>query len=110
VLYSFLALLAVGYLVIPIYLGLSNVQTDMIASVLLALATGAVLYETHLGSVPTAILVRSVLICFFAVLFVTIAVLWNGIRFQALIPINGVLCGVAYWYLSKHRTSASDCK
>ncbi|NVD46048.1 hypothetical protein [Qipengyuania atrilutea] len=99
--------MAVGFIFLPFHLGLSDIQTDMVASVLLALAVGAILYEDHRGLVLPPLLVGSVLICFLAVLLAAIAIVWNGIRFQALIPICMVIGGVAYWYLDKRRTSAA---
>lgn len=107
VLYAAFALMAVGFIFLPFHLGLSDIQTDMVASVLLALAVGAILYEDHRGLVLPPLLVGSVLICFLAVLLAAIAIVWNGIRFQALIPICMVIGGVAYWYLDKRRTSAA---
>jgi hypothetical protein len=107
VLYAGFALVAVGYIILPSHLGLSDLQTDMAASVLLALAVSAILYEDHRGFVLPRVLVSSVLICFFTVLLAAVAVLWNGIRFQALFPVIMVVGGVAYWYLDRRRASAA---
>jgi hypothetical protein len=106
-LYAAFTLMAVGYIILPIYLGLSDMQTDMVASVLLALAVGVILYEDHRGFVLPALLVGSVLICFLAVLFAAIAILWNGVRFQALIPVCMLTGGIAYWYLDRRRISTA---
>ncbi|MGQ3099790.1 MAG: hypothetical protein ACT6Q5_14850 [Sphingopyxis solisilvae] len=107
VLYSAFALVAVGYIFLPYHLGLSDMHTDALASMLLALALSAYLYEDHRGLVPSAPLIGNVLIAFLAVLGSAIAVLCNGIRFQALIPISMVIVGASYWYLNKRKASAS---
>lgn len=104
-LYSALAVIAVGYIFLPYHLGLSSMQTDALASLLLALAFGAILYEDHRGSTPPRPLIGSVFIVFLATLASAIVILWNGVRFQALIPICMVIGGVAYWYLGKHKCS-----
>ena len=103
VLYSALAAIAVGYIFLPYHLGLSDRQTDALASLLLALALGAILYEDHRSSTPPPKLIGSVLFVIVAALASAIVLLWNGVRFQALIPICMVIGGVAYWYLDKHK-------
>jgi len=105
VLYSALAVIAVGYIFLPYHMGLSDMQTDALASLLLALASGAILYEDHRSSTPPPQLISSLLIVFLATLASAIVILWNDFRFQALIPVCMVIGGVAYWYLDKHKYS-----
>ena len=103
VLYSALTVIAVGYIFLPYHMSLSDIQTDALAGFLLGLALGVILYEDHRRATPPRLLIVSVSIVVLTTLASVIVILWNGVRFQALIPICMIIGGLAYWYLDKHK-------
>jgi hypothetical protein len=104
-LYSVGAMIAVGYMILPSILGLTDTQTDMVASILLAMGCCALVYEDHRSLVPKDTLAGSLTIIFIAILASAAIVLWSGVRFQALILIGMIIGGTAYWYLDRQKNS-----
>ncbi len=97
------ALTALAYVIMPYHLGLTESQTDVLASALLAVGLCVLCYEDHKVTVNAAILTRTLVVIFLVILGSTTIVLLNHIRFQALIPICMVVGGVAYWYLDRQK-------
>lgn len=103
-----LTLMAVGYLVLPIYLGLSEMQTDAVAAVLLPLALCILTYEGHRDAKPASLLLRVLVPVYFLLFLVAAAVLFSGIAFASLIPLYAMSGGILYWYIDKHIPAIID--
>lgn len=103
-----LAAMAVGYLVLPIYLGLSEDATNILAAALLPLAICIWTYEDHRNEKSSAQLLGVLVPAFLAMFSVGISVLISGVRFGVLIPINAVIVGFLYWFIDKHIRSGLD--
>ncbi|MGB3797249.1 MAG: hypothetical protein WA957_13210 [Alteraurantiacibacter sp.] len=105
---SGLAAMAVGYLVLPIYVGMSRDATDILAAALLPLAICIWTYEDHRNQRPSAQLFGVLVPAFLVMFSVGAWVLLSGVRFGVLIPINAVIGGVLYWFIDKHIPAGSD--
>ena len=103
-----LAAMAVGYLVLPIWLGLSKGATDVVAATLLPLAICLWTYEDHRAERSSTKLLRVLLPAFLAMFFVGASMLLGGAGFGVLIPVNAVLVGLLYWFIDKHIPAGSD--
>lgn len=103
-----LAAMAVGYLVLPIYLGLSEDTADILAAALLPLAICLWTYENHRKERPSAQLVGVLVPAFAAMSSVATAALLSGVGFGVLIPINALCGGVLYWFIDKHIPAGLD--
>ena len=103
-----LAAMAVGYLVLPIWLGLSEGATDVVAATLLPLAICIWTYEDHRAGRSSAQLLKVLVPAFLAMFFVGASMLLSGVSFGAFIPINAVLGGLLYWLIDKHIAAGSD--
>ena len=103
-----LAAMAVGYLVLPIYLGLSEAATDIVAAALLPLAICIWTYEDHRSKRSRAQLLGVMVPAFLAGFLVGTSVLFSGFRFGVLIPINAIFAGVLYWSIDKYIPASVD--
>jgi hypothetical protein len=97
-----LALMAIGYFVIPTYLGLSEWETDLVATLLLSMAVGIYAYEDHRCTRSPAQLLRVLLPACLMLAAVAALMLLNGVRFAALIPLNSLCGGVLYWVIERY--------
>jgi hypothetical protein len=103
-----LATMAVGYLLLPIYLGLSEDATDILAAALLPLVICIWTYEDHRNGRSSAKLLEVLVPAFLVMFSVGAWVLLSDIRFGVLIPINAVIGGLLYWFIDKHVRAGSD--
>lgn len=103
VFFTISAIAAVGYLMLPTYFGLTERQTDIVFSFLLALFLSAYIFEDHQGLVDTAALKIVAVVVFLVLTGSALLVLLNGVQFHALIVVGGIVGGLAYWYLGKHQ-------
>jgi hypothetical protein len=102
------AVMAVGYIVLPTHLGLSEDATDLLAAALLPLAICIWTYEDHRDERSLAQLSGVLSAALLASFSVGLAVLLSDAGFRALILINAVLGGILYWYIDKHIPVRSD--
>ena len=102
-----LAAMAVGYLVLPIWLGLSEGATDVVAATLLPLAICIWTYEDHRAERSSAKLLRVLVPAFLAMFFLEASMLLGGVGFGVLIPVNAILAGLLYWFIDKHIPAGS---
>src|SRR5687767_13514555 len=103
-----LAAMAAGYLVLPIWLGLSEGATDLVAATLLPLAICIWTYEDHRAERSSAQLLGTIAPAFLAMVFVGALILLSDVSFGALIPINAVFGGLLYWFIDKHIPAGPD--
>jgi hypothetical protein len=96
------AVMAVGYLVLPTYMGLSENATDLLAAALLPLALCILTYEDHRHDRSLAQILGVLVPVFLLMFLVGAGVLLSGVRLGVLIPINALIGGVLYWFIGKH--------
>lgn len=108
IVFAVLAAMAAGYLVLPIWLGLSEGATEVVAAALLALALCIWTYEDHRAARSSALLLRVIIPAFLAMFFVGASILLSGVRFGALIPMNALFGGLLYWFIDKHIPADPD--
>ncbi|WP_338445656.1 hypothetical protein V5F89_10820 [Pelagerythrobacter marensis] len=99
--------MAAFYLVVPIAVGMGEVETDLTASLLLALALSFYTYQDHKKRKPRGDIIR-ILAMFMlpaTVVMAAFLILVPGFPFVLLIPINAILVGVVYWYIAKELPS-----
>jgi hypothetical protein len=103
-----LAAMGAGYLVLPIYLGLSEDATDILAAALLPLALCIWTFEDHRKGRSWAHLLWVLLVAFLILFSVGASMLLGGVRFGVLIPVNALFVGFLYWFIDRHVPAGSD--
>jgi O-antigen/teichoic acid export membrane protein len=95
--------MAAFYLIVPIAVGMSEIETDITASILLAAAISFYTYQDHKDRKPRKYIVR-ILIWFMLPAMVVMAallVLVQDFPFVLFIPLNAILVGTIYWYIER---------
>ncbi len=97
--------LGIGWIIVPIYLGLNERTTDLIFAVIFGVGFGTIVFEDHRLAVPKR---KFLLVCgmvFAIIAMSTIGLLAAGYRYQAMFPLVVILGGTTYWYLARHSQS-----